>query len=181
MREAVRVLETAGMLKSTHGVGVFVTAERARTVSLDPTLAGGFTMTDLFEVRIAIEGTAAELAAIRLTDHHRERTDSILAAAGAPDLPTDRFIELDAQFHRQIAEASGNPLLAYMWEFIAPQFAEYSHRVIGMPGRLAKAHSDHLAIAQAVRDGESSRAGHLAREHVHAVQRELRRASAIPE
>jgi len=174
MREAVRTLEAAGYLQSTHGIGVFVTNDRSSTIGpLDLTLVGGYTMSDLFEVRIAIESKAAELAAIRLTDHHRELLHSILTAASGSGISHDEFVKLDGRFHRQIAEASGNPLLLYMWDSIASQFMDYSMKVIGMPGRLERAHADHQRIADAIVGHEPSSASQFAREHVCAVQEEL--------
>lgn len=174
MREAVRTLAAAGYLKSTHGIGVFVTSDRPRAAALDLALAGGYTMTDLFEVRIAVEGMTAALAARRLTDHHHELLTSILAAASDPQIAQQDFVAMDARFHRQIAEASGNPLLLLMWDSFAPQYEEYSLKVIGMPGRLARAHADHQAIAEAIAGRDAERAERLAAEHVRTVQQELR-------
>jgi GntR family transcriptional repressor for pyruvate dehydrogenase complex len=134
-------------------------------------------MSDLFEARIAIEGKTAELAAVRVTDHHRELLHSILTAASVPDIAHDDFVKLDARFHRQVAEASGNPLLLYMWDLIASQFEEYSMKVIGMPGRLERAHADHQRIADAIVAREPADAGRLAREHVSAVKEELDRTT----
>ena len=130
-------------------------------------------MSDLFEARVAIESKTAELAALRLTDHHRELLQSIVGAASDPHIDHEEFVKLDGRFHRQIAEASGNPLLLYMWESFAAQFEEYSTEVIGMPGRLEHAHADHCRITEAILDREAGRAGELAREHVFAAQREL--------
>lgn len=176
MREAVRTLEAAGYLQSTHGIGVFVIHDRPSTIGpLDRTLTGGYTMSDLFETRLAIESKTAELAAIRVTDHHRELLDSILTAASNPEISHQEFVELDARFHRQVAEASGNPLLLYMWDLIASQFEDYSMKVIGMPGRLARAHADHQRIAEAIVAREPADAARLAREHVSAVKEELDR------
>lgn len=174
MREAVRALAAAGYLRSTHGVGVFVISDRPNGIGpLDLTLAGGFTISDLCEARIAIESQTAELAARRLTDHHSELIQTILAAAADPQLPSEDFVALDARFHREIAEASGNPLLLHMWDSIATQFEEYSMKVIGMPGRQERAHADHARIAAAIEDREPARASELAREHVVTVQQEL--------
>ncbi|MFB9619912.1 FCD domain-containing protein [Brooklawnia cerclae] len=180
MREAIRVLEAAGYVQTTHGVGVFVINNRPTTISLELTLGGGYTMSDLFEVRIALEGKSAELAASRLTDHHREKMVSFLAAASDPGISEAEFVRLDGSFHRQIAEASGNPLLLYMWESIAPQFEEYSLRVIGLPGRLEHAHADHLGMLEAISARDTARAARLAREHVQTVQRELSGVTADP-
>jgi GntR family transcriptional repressor for pyruvate dehydrogenase complex len=173
MREAVRTLQAAGYLRSTHGVGVFVVNQRPRPITLDQSLLGGYTMSDLFEARIAIESSASALAARRLTDHHRELLESIIASASDPNISNADFVKLDARLHRQVAEASGNPLLLHMWESLASQFEEYSTKVIGMPGRLEKAHHDHVGIVEAIILGNSERAAERARDHVLAVQREL--------
>ena len=174
MREAVRTLQAAGYLRSAHGIGVFVISNRPTSVgTVEHSLAGGYTMSDLFEARVAIEGQTAALAAERVTSHHRERLQSIIRSAADAGEDEAQFVALDAAFHRQVADASGNPLLLQMWESIAVQFEEYSMRVISLPGRLQRAHADHTAIARAIiaRDGEL--AARLAREHVLAVQEEL--------
>ncbi|CAL9662911.1 FadR/GntR family transcriptional regulator [Streptomyces sp. enrichment culture] len=178
MREAVRTLQAAGFLRSAHGVGVFVLTDKPRAVGgIDQSLVGGVTMSDLFETRMAIESKAAELAARRLTDHHAEMLQSIVAAADLPEISEPDFVALDSRFHRQVAEASGNPLLLHMWESIAPQFEQYSLRVIGMPGRLHRAHADHCGIVDALLAREPETAARLAHEHVAAVQLELQNAA----
>ncbi|MET7966286.1 FadR/GntR family transcriptional regulator [Micromonospora sp. NPDC005305] len=180
MREAVRTLEAAGFLRSSHGVGVFVVSNSPRRMGpVDQSLMGGFTMSDLFETRMAIEAKAAELAAQRLTDHHSEVLHSIIAAASAPGITEHDFVALDARLHRQVAEASGNPLLLYMWESISPQFAEYSHKVIGLPSRLERAHADHCGIVDAITARDPELAARQAHEHVAAVQRELQSLTSI--
>ncbi|MEV1026630.1 FadR/GntR family transcriptional regulator [Streptomyces sp. NPDC050264] len=180
MREAVRTLQAAGFLRTAHGVGVFVVTDKPQAVGgIDQALVGGISMSDLFETRMAIEGKAAELAARRLTDHHAELLQSIVAAADIPDISDPDFVALDGRFHRQVAEASGNPLLLHMWELIAPQFEQYSLRVIGMPGRLRRAHADHCGIVDALLDRDPEKAARLAHEHVATVQSELQEASGF--
>lgn len=76
-------------------------------------------MSDLFETRMAIESKAAELAARRCTDHHAELLQSIVASAEVPEISEPDFVALDGRLHRQVAKASGNPLLLHMWESIA--------------------------------------------------------------
>ncbi len=174
MREAVRTLQTAGYLRSTQGVGVFVVRREPRAFGMDQSLMGGYTMSDLFEARVAIESTAAALAARRLTDHHRELLESIIASASDPEIDAMSFVALDARLHRQVAEASGNPLLLHMWEGLSAQFEEYSTKVICMPGRQHRAHEDHRSIVEAILAGCADLAAERAREHVFAVQRELR-------
>jgi GntR family transcriptional repressor for pyruvate dehydrogenase complex len=179
MREAIRTLEAAGYLRSSHGVGVFVVTDQPLSApALDQALHGGYTMSDLFEARVSIESKTAELAARRLTDEFRSEIYGILDEASADGITQEKFVSLDARFHRAIASASGNPLLLHMWDLLAPQFHEYSTRVIGMPGRLAHAHADHKALATAIADGDSELASRLAQDHINAVERELHRSTA---
>jgi GntR family transcriptional repressor for pyruvate dehydrogenase complex len=177
MREAVRTLEADGFLRSAHGIGVFVVTDRPRPGRIDQSLLGGVTMSDLFETRMAIESKAAELAARRLTDHHAELLQSIVASAADPEISEPDFVALDGRLHHQVAEASGNPLLLHMWESISPQFEEYSLKVIGMPGRLQRAHADHCGIVDAIIDRDPELAARRAHEHVAAVQAELHKGT----
>lgn len=179
MREAVRTLEAAGFLRSTHGIGVFVITDRRRAGEIDQTLLGGITMSDLFETRMAIESKAAELAALRLTDHHAELLRSIVASAGDPGISRSDFVALDGRLHRQVAEASGNPLLLHVWESISPQFKEYSLKVIDLPGRLQRAHDDHRGIVDAILERDSELAARRAYAHVAAVQAELQNSDGV--
>jgi GntR family transcriptional repressor for pyruvate dehydrogenase complex len=158
MREAVRTLEAAGYLRSTQGVGTFVVNDRPPTDPVDQALRDGYTMRDLFETRIAIEGKTAELAAQRYSDADRTALLAVLEAAEQPGVDDDEFVSLDARFHRQVAVAAGNPLLLRLWDSIQPQFREYSHRVVGLPGRRERAHSDHRGIAEAILDHHPTQA-----------------------
>jgi GntR family transcriptional repressor for pyruvate dehydrogenase complex len=179
MREAVRTLEAAGFLRSAHGVGVFVVTDRPAPGRIDQSLLGGITMSDLMETRMAIESKAAELAARRLTDHHAELLRSVVGTVDVPSISERDFVALDGRLHRQIAEASGNPLLLHMWESIAPQFEEYSLKVIGLPDRLQRAHADHCAIVDAILDRDPELAARRAHDHVAAVQAELQKSTDL--
>ncbi|WP_396640950.1 FadR/GntR family transcriptional regulator [Microbacterium sp.] len=174
MREAVRTLQAAGYLRSTQGSGVFVVSTRAQTIApVDQSLVGGYTMGDLFEARVAIEGKAAELAAKRGSEADRDALTAIIESGADRAISFEAFVRLDARFHRRVAEASGNPLLLHMWDSLAPQFEEYSFRVVGLPGRRRRAHEDHRGIADAVIAGDAESASRRAEEHVMTVQWEV--------
>ncbi|MFJ9173856.1 FadR/GntR family transcriptional regulator [Streptomyces sp. NPDC102360] len=102
---------------------------------------------------------------------------SIVTAAEVPDISEPDFVALDGRLHRQVAEASGYPLLLHMWDSISTQFEQYSLRVIGMPGRLERAHADHCGIVDAILDRDHESAARHAHDHVAAVQLELQKAS----
>src|SRR6476659_6329074 len=88
IREAVRVLQSLGLVETTKRVGIKV----------------------LPELRSAVEPVAAELAAVNAPQELRqELLDVALAmreAGKAGDVP--RFLELDIQFHSLLLSGSGN-------------------------------------------------------------------------
>src|SRR5579875_2219495 len=67
MREALRMVEAAGLLRTVHGIGVFVASNARRAAALSELLMfDDFTIANLFEVRLTIEPAAAALAARRI-------------------------------------------------------------------------------------------------------------------
>lgn len=120
VREAVRVLETLGLLAARRRVGVTVLPEDCWN-ALDANvirwqLAGPKrfeTLAELSELRSVIEPTAARLAAERATP---KQCGALTAAvigmsetSRAAD--TEAYLGHDADFHRTMLEASGNLLL----------------------------------------------------------------------
>ncbi len=182
MREALRMVESSGLLRTAHGIGVFV----VRTTKQSPTLSellliDDYSVRDLFEVRTALEGNAAALAAERSIAAEGEALDSLIDRMADPKLTDSEFIALDAQLHLAIAQASHNPLLQELVRSIAPLFVDYSHRVITLPGRRERAHVGHQKIVAAVKGRKVREARAAAVKHIQEVEtdivKELEKAS----
>lgn len=175
MREALRTLESSGMLRIDHGVGVFVASntKSAPAFAADSLVVDGYTIPELFEVRLAIERDAAGLAAKRITAAEAERLESILEQAENPGLSDDEFIELDAELHRTIVKSTKNKLLLRVFESVAPLFLSYSHRVIELPGRRVAAHAGHARIVAAIIARRSTEARNATVKHVREVERDI--------
>jgi DNA-binding FadR family transcriptional regulator len=121
VREAVRVLQSLGLVETTKRVGIRVLPPH-RWNPFDPMvirwrLAGegrGAQLRSLAELRSAVEPVAAELAAVNAPDDlRRELLDVALAmrdAGQAGDVP--RFLDLDIQFHSLLLSGSGNEMFA---------------------------------------------------------------------
>jgi DNA-binding FadR family transcriptional regulator len=121
IREAVRVLQSLGLVETTKRVGIKVLPAH-RWNPFDPLvirwrLAGegrGAQLRSLAELRSAVEPVAAELAAANAPQELRqELLDVALAmrdAGQAGDVP--RFLELDIQFHSLLLSGSGNEMFA---------------------------------------------------------------------
>jgi GntR family transcriptional repressor for pyruvate dehydrogenase complex len=175
MREALRIVESSGMLRIEHGIGVFVAADtkRALALSADSLVVGGYTIPELFEVRKAIECDAASMAAKRITPAEAIELNTILARAEAPGLSDEEFIKLDAELHRTIVRATKNKLMFRVFASIEPLFMAYSARVIALAGRRAAAHAGHASIVAAVVSRRSGEARNAVIRHLRDVERDI--------
>jgi len=125
LREAVRVLVAKGLVVSRQRAGASV-RPRNEWHLLDPDVLywliqarpqNDFVQT-LLEVRQIFEPAAAALAAKAATD---EQLNAIAAAYDgmAAARTTEELLEPDLAFHRRIAEATGNDLLAYIGNMLS--------------------------------------------------------------
>lgn len=166
-REAVRVLESMGLVTSRRRVGVTVQPRRRWNV-LDPQvirwrLAGAdrdAQLASLSELRRGIEPAAAALAAERATAHHCR----ILAAAVSDmvvhgrDGDLESYLLADSVFHRTLLEASGNEMLGSLGGVVTEVLVGRTRHGM-MPSRpKPEAIALHDEVARAVRLGDAATA-----------------------
>jgi DNA-binding GntR family transcriptional regulator len=136
----------------------------------------------LFEVRIELEGLAAQLAAARATPRQLAALDDLMTrtrdalAAPAPD--HRRLIELDREMHELLAQAAHNEVLAQTLDAHYVHVLRLWNIAIERVGELPSAISEHLAIAKAVTDHDGASARELMRTHVSHFQESYSRALA---
>jgi DNA-binding GntR family transcriptional regulator len=160
VREALACLEQDGLVATLPRRGYLVTPVTIRDVH------------ELFEVRAALEGAAAELAAARITADELGRLEGLLTPppaggrrAGRRDLDRNR------EFHLIIARASRNERLARLVE-----------RTLGEMTRLIALGYEtgqHAEIVAALRRGDGPRARATVTDHIRQTQdRVLKREAA---
>lgn len=174
MREAIRVVEANGMLRTDHGVGVFVVSSSRRSSDASQLLVvDEYTVPELFEVRISLEGDAAGLAAQRITAEEAAELRDIIARMAEPELADEDFVALDAGLHRAITRMTKNRLLVKLHSSIEPLFVAYSRKVINLAGRREAAHAGHCAIVEAVTGRRVRDARTAAVRHIRDVERDI--------
>ena len=130
----------------------------------------------LSEARIALEGVAARLAALRATPTDRELARALLdelpQAAVEPD--ERKLIELDQRIHRHVYRCAHNP-------FIESTLNEYyilTLRIwflaLDRVARLDDAVTEHRELLQAICDADPSRAEDVMRRHIEGFERAIR-------
>lgn len=122
---------------------------------------------NVYQVRIALEGYAARLAAQVASDDELAAIENILTRHGddLATLPHDAQVDLNAQFHGAIASASGNPHLVSQIERNQQFHFDFYTARLWTHEEYQEGHGGHLAIAQALRDRDPEAAERLAREH----------------
>lgn len=144
IREALFLLEREGLVRRVPRLGTFV-------AELDLDDIG-----QLFQVRGALEGLAAELAARRVgqeaVEELRRRAEEMKACARRHG--KWGFFQADLAFHRHLWSLSGNPHLARMLEsVVVPLFVFSYMRLERSLEDLETSADSHLAIAEALSRG----------------------------
>ncbi|WP_216361820.1 FadR/GntR family transcriptional regulator [Pseudonocardia sp. N23] len=154
VREAVRALEHAGMLAPRRGDGTYVRA----TSALGAAVYRRARQTDLLhvlDVRAGLERAAAEGAARNRTDADAAAvTLAVRARRAACDTgDADAFVAADLTFHRAVVAATGNPVLADLYDGLT----EAVERTVAEISRLDDDHSafrGHEELAAAIAAGD---------------------------
>lgn len=136
----------------------------------------------LYQVRTALDGLAARLAATRmaqgtLTDAELRRLHDAVAAGMAMTrgTPVARQVRVEVAFHTALHDASGNPLIA---QTVAPQWPHIMRAMAATLGAMPMQEvvwHEHGEIAARIAAGDAIGAEAAAREHTEADGGQSRR------
>ncbi|MBO1330894.1 FadR/GntR family transcriptional regulator [Streptomyces sp. VRA16 Mangrove soil] len=159
VREAVRALCHTGLLEARRGDGTYVRAASDLNAALQRRLRRA-ELKHILQVRLAIEREAAPAAAVHRGEDDLARILSAFLARRRADESGDpvAYVDRDLEFHRAIVAASGNPLMAELYESLIESVRDSIASLRPswapeLPG--ACAHED-LADAIARRDPEAA-------------------------
>jgi len=122
-------------------------------------------MARLFEVREALEGLSARVAATRIEP---TEVDRLAATFRSPDItPTPaavrRYVERDRYFHWRIVEIAGNEQLAHAMESVNMMFFAWQDGLVRLPEETI---DEHMAILEALRRGDPDASEAAMRLHI---------------
>lgn len=160
VREALKQLQTEGLVEIRPRVGTFVTSPSRREI------------TELFEMKELLEGAAARLLAQRGRVPVLDRLEENLREEDAAVARDDkvRYAELVHEFHDLLIVGADNTKLEAHYRILMNQLA-YSRLVatsLNQPGRPAQSEQEHHRVVDLIiaKDGDS--AERVMREHVRA-------------
>jgi len=175
LRMGIGYLAAMGVMKVRHGVGTFVEdgpAEFGRSALGLLGALHGFKSWQMFEVRNLLETTLAALAAERGSEEHFTVLAEELAEMYATiDDPAEYLIH-DVRFHRTIAQASGNPILAAVMETISTALYEERRQTAERAKDRKSSLEAHREIYRAIRTGNPVEARKAMERHLQSAESE---------
>jgi DNA-binding FadR family transcriptional regulator len=197
VREAVKAMESLGILETRRGSGLFV-----RAFSFDPLLENlsyGLLfdlqeLAELLEIRRVLETGMIDAAMQAMPPAAVADLNAVVTAMGARAHRGESFPEEDRRFHQVLFEPLGNQMLLKLLDVFWLTFQEASRHVDLLNPYVVPTYQDHTAIAAAVADGnvEEARAAldrhyagltdRLARvqEQLHVVETDPAESGSVP-
>ncbi|HEX4681247.1 MAG TPA: FadR/GntR family transcriptional regulator [Gemmatimonadaceae bacterium] len=177
VREALKKLEAVGAIEIRHGSGVYVT--RTQDVLMVASDFGGKVtkklLLDLIQARSPIEMQSVVLAAKYATTDDFEEMRRLLTTAGE-NLDNDLVLNsVNMAFHRQIASASGNAVIAQLLDVMQDLFTEEQRLILGIFGSRKRDHEEHVSIFSALEERQEQVAAERMRQHLDGVAAAIER------
>ena len=174
VREAIRRLETMGLLEVRQGLGTFVKDPGSRILqtSLVPhVVMDQKKLDDLFETRMIIETAAAAFAAERADAHQIMQMKYWLQMVEThiARKETNGITTADVEFHRQIIIASGNSTLVSLMDSLVDLLRDMRFDSNSVPALLPEIISGHREIFAAIDAGDSRAARRAMENHLSDV------------
>lgn len=175
LRAGIRSLVAIGVLQSKQGAGTFV-VDNEGPPSLDGNqlrlLASlrGFTTSEMFEARLALEMAVAGLAAERATSDQLASLAEELAGIFASIDEPEQFLVHDMNFHQLVAGASSNRILTSLMNMIATILFDVRSKTVKRARDLKESAEMHRLIYRAIRDRNPEEAKIAMREHLLNAQ-----------
>ena len=159
VRDALRRLETEGVIEHRPRQGAVIRS------------LGHSEVVELYEMRLVLEVTAAEMAAQHATeaeiDEIEALNDEMLQAIDRPD----EAARLNASLHRCLYHAARNRFLLESTRTLGNALMLLGPTTLDDADRVRLVHAQHAEIVAALRDRDASKAGQAARTHLETSMR----------
>lgn len=185
VREAIRVLEVLGLVRTNVGsgptAGAIIVALPGGGMSALMRLqvaAQGFPVLDIVKTRLILEtAVAAELAAADPAPD-LGRSAQLLDAMDDEGLTEAEFLALDAEFHLSLAEAGGNQVVLATMAGLRSAIEGYARagvpRLNSWPPTATRLRAEHRGILAAIQAADPAGAHELVHAHIAGFYAETR-------
>ena len=176
VREALRALETQGLVISRTGAGNFV-ADLPIESLVAPLVAMLIeekdALADIFEMRKLIEPAIAAMAAERATKRDIERMKKILDKQQDEVQRGSTGVEADAEFHFAIGQATQNHALEKLVSGLMEILSHSREESLQTPGRSQASIDSHRRILTAIEKHDKGQARAATLYHIEQVEQNV--------
>jgi len=177
LREAFRVLESRGLIKSKPGGGRYIRDIRKNghnnTENIILSLEKS-SILELLEAREMLEIKIAKIAAQRATPEDIKSIEKALNKMNKKEeLKDDKKTESDTEFHLAIASASHNFVFVNIIKLHLDLLRDTREKTQQIPGRREERWREHQAILQAIKEHDTKKAGETMLKHLRNVREVL--------
>jgi len=163
IREAIRELEAEGLVTVTSNQGASVVK-----LTLED-------LNNIYDMLIALEGTACGLASTRMSDEDITRLEDchFRITQAATEKNYDLVFELNRQFHVIIVESTANPYLIQMRRLMSQltnRFGRFTFTPM-VPGQLIATLEEHPEVIEAIRKRNPGMAEFQGRRHMETAKK----------
>jgi len=173
VREALRALESMGLIEIRPGEGTFVRESSVESliaplalVILTQREAVG----ELFEARRLLEPAIAGLAARRATREEISEMERILEEQAKEVTAGRTGLAQDAAFHAAIASSAHNRAITRIVNALVDLLAQSREESLQIPGRPTRSHQDHRRVLEAIQQRDAASAQRAMLDHLVAVE-----------
>lgn len=169
-REAMRILQAMGFVKILKGKGTFIVNNFTNNIDAVKKwyASNKNVLEDLVDVRINIECLAVRRAIMNMQDSDILELEKInndfKENAEVENIPA--LLMLDADFHRKIAQASGNELIVLFNKQIESVFEEYRGKAYIITKHTLSASEGHNKIVRFIKNRDTKAAEEAMQEHI---------------
>ena len=163
IREALQRLASEDLVSIAPRRGIFVA-----DVSITD-------LQEIFELRMALEGFCARLAAQRATPRQLAEMEAVLRELDAvPDEDTQALLAIDERFHTLLYQAAGNQFLADSLEHLQALSFRIFYLVLNRLGSVRWTVEQHREIIEVLQAQDGARVEALLQQHIYQFQQKIK-------
>jgi len=181
VRDAIRVLELAGLVVPRQGEGTVVrelTLDSIASPLASVLLQRKDLLADLLDARRIIEPALAHRAAEKATDDDIRAMEEILGRQSAKVREGRLAVDEDTAFHYRLATAARNQVILKVMDVLMDLLREGRARSLQVAGRPQRSLEGHRRILAAVRRRDSRAAQRAMEQHLEEIGEILQRMQA---
>ncbi len=174
IRDAIRILEATGVVKSRQGGGTVVQDLSVDSLVVPLTnilMRKRLHVEELMDARSMIEPSLAARAAIHASPEEIVHLEELLRRQKEKVRRGELAVDEDSDFHFTIAVAAGNKIVRHVLDVLMGLLSETRGLSLQVPGRPERSLAGHQSVLRAIKRHAPEAAAAAMRKHIESVEK----------